>query len=256
LGKDLGNKITLSYCCQTLAKAVKYPYNAISMNLRLVREILIVLILALTIFMMVQSTMEHFQVSGSSMEPSLQDGEHILVNEAVYFHVNRGWAAHIIPFLHWRGDSGYMFHPPNRGDVVILRPPKNIQLKEDLIKRVIAIPGDTVEIKQGRVYVNGQALNESYIREPLTNNMAAQHIPDGYYFVMGDNRNNSNDSRYFGAIPGESIVGKPWSIVWPPSEWGSAPNHTIKVALTLMMAGCMIFGYRRVRLNKRTNWLM
>ena len=225
-------------------------------NFKLVREVLLVLIAALAIFMGVQSTMEHFQVSGSSMEPSLQDGEHILVNRAVYFHVNRGWASHIIPFLKWRGDSGYLFHPPNRGDVVILRPPTNVHLKEDLIKRIIAIPGDTIEIRQSVVYVNGQALKESYIKEPTRANMPLQHVTAGKYFVMGDNRNNSNDSRYFGLVSGENMVGKPWAIVWPPKEWGLAPNHSINIALTLVMVGCFIVGYRRKRLSKRADWLM
>ena len=226
------------------------------MNLKLVREILLVLIVALAVFMGVQSTMKHFQVNGSSMEPSLKNGEHILVNRAVYFHVNRGWASHIIPFLKWRGDTGYLFHPPNRGDVVILRPPEDAHLKEDLIKRVIAIPGDTVEVKQSVVYVNGWALKESYIKEPPRNNMPLQHIPMDSYFMMGDNRNNSNDSRFFGPVTSDNIVGKPWAIVWPPKKWGLAPNHSVKVALTLMMAGCLMVGYRRTRLSKRANWMM
>jgi len=225
-------------------------------NLKLVREILLVLIVALAVFMGVQSTMKHFQVNGSSMEPSLKNGEHILVNRAVYFHVNRGWASHIIPFLKWRGDTGYLFHPPNRGDVVILRPPEDAHLKEDLIKRVIAIPGDTVEVKQSVVYVNGWALKESYIKEPPRNNMPLQHIPMDSYFMMGDNRNNSNDSRFFGPVTSDNIVGKPWAIVWPPKKWGLAPNHSVKVALTLMMAGCLMVGYRRTRLSKRANWMM
>ncbi len=226
-----------------------------NINMKLAQEILLVLIIALAIFLLVQSSMEHFQVSGSSMEPSMHDGEHILVNRAVYFHVDKGWATHIIPFLKWRGDSGYLLHGPNRGDIVILRPPNNISIKEDLIKRVIAIPGDTIEIKQGKVYINGEPLNESYIREPINTSMASKKIPDGYYFVMGDNRNNSNDSRYFGAIPGESIVGKPWSVVWPPSDWGMAPNHSIKVAMSLIMACCVVVGYRKIRLSKRNDWL-
>lgn len=232
------------------------PYNVIIVNLKLVREILLVLIVALAVFMGVQSTMKHFQVNGSSMEPSLKNGEHILVNRAVYFHVNRGWASHIIPFLKWRGDTGYLFHPPNRGDVVILRPPEDAHLKEDLIKRVIAIPGDTVEVKQSVVYVNGWALKESYIKEPPRNNMPLQHIPMDSYFMMGDNRNNSNDSRFFGPVTSDNIVGKPWAIVWPPKKWGLAPNHSVKVALTLMMAGCLMVGYRRTRLSKRANWMM
>jgi signal peptidase I len=230
-------------------------YNVSTVKIKLVSEILLIIIVALTVFMAVQSTMGHFQISGTSMEPSLKNGEHILVNRAAYFHVNKGWASHIIPFLKWRGDSGYIFHAPNRGDVVILRPPKDSYLKEDLIKRVIGIPGDTIEIRQSVVYVNGQALKESYIKEQMHSNNLSQTVPDGSYFVMGDNRNNSNDSRYFGPVPSENIVGKPWAIVWPPNKWGFAPNHSVKFALTLMMVGCLMVGYRRTRLSKKVNWL-
>jgi signal peptidase I len=226
------------------------------MSLKLVREILLVVIMALAIFLLVQSTMQHFQVQGASMEPSLDSGEHILVNRAAYFYVNHGWASHIIPFLKWRGDAGYLLHPPNRGDIVVLRPPNDAHLREDLIKRIIAVPGDTVEIKQGIVYVNGQALKETYIKEPPIQDFALKQIPPDSYFVLGDNRNNSNDSRYFGPVPRQNIVGKPWATIWPPKKWGLAPNHSIKIALTLMLAGCLVVGYRRTRLSTRSEWLM
>jgi signal peptidase I len=232
------------------------PYNVATVKVRLVTEVLLIIIVALAVFMLVQSTMGHFQISGSSMEPSLYNGEHILVDRATYYHVNRGWASHIIPFLKWRGDSGYIFHAPNRGDIVIVHPPEDASISEDLIKRVIAIPGDTVEVKQGLVYVNGHALKESYIKEPPSRNMALQHVPADSYFVMGDNRNNSNDSRFFGPVPSENIIGKPWIVVWPLGKWGLAPNHTVKFASALMMVGCLMAGYRRTRLNKKENWLI
>lgn len=224
------------------------------MSLKLVREILLVVILALAIFLLVQSTMQHFQVEGASMEPSLSNREHILVNRATYFHVNQGWASHIIPFLKWSGDAGYLFHPPNRGDIVVFRFPKDNH--RDFIKRIIAVPGDTVEIKQGKVYVNGRALKETYIKEPPRYDMPLQRIPPDSYFVLGDNRNNSDDSHVWGIVPSQNIVGKPWATVWPPKDWGLAPNHSLKVALTLIMAGCLVAGYRSARLSRRSGWLM
>ena len=231
-------------------------YNITIVSLKLVREILLVVIVALAIFLLVQSTMQHFQVEGASMEPSLSNGEHILVNRATYFHVNQGWASHIIPFLKWRGDTGYLFHPPNRGDVVVFHPPIQADTHRVFIKRIIAVPGDTVEIKQGTVYVNGQALKEPYIKEQPRDDRPSQRIPADSYFVLGDNRNNSEDSRFFGPVPSQNIAGKPWAIIWPSKKWGLAPNHSLNVALTLIMVGCLVAGYRSTRLARRSEWLM
>jgi len=226
------------------------------MRLKLAREIILVLISALAIFLLVQSTARHTVVEGFSMEPSLNNGEHLLVNRAVYFHVDRGWASHIIPLLKWSGDAGYLFHPPNRGDIVVLHPPKLEDTNREFIKRVIAVPGDTVEIKQGIVYVNGRALKETYIQEPPRYAMSLQQVPPNSYFVLGDNRNNSDDSRFFGPVPRENIVGKASVTIWPIKKWGPAPNHSIKIALTLITVGCLMIGCRSTRFNRRTEWLM
>jgi len=222
------------------------------MRLKLAREILLVLIISLAVFLLVQSTARHTVVEGFSMEPSLDNGEHLLINRAVYFHVDRGWASHIIPFLKWSGDAGYIFHPPNRGDIIVLHPPQLEGMHQEFIKRVIAVPGDTVEVKQGLVYVNGRALKETYIKEPPRYTMSLQHVPPNSYFVLGDNRNNSDDSRFFGPVPRENIVGKAMVAIWPLKKWGLAPNHSIKIALTLTMIGCLMAGYRSTRFSRRT----
>jgi signal peptidase I len=226
------------------------------MKLKLAQEILLVLICALAIFLLVQSIARHTVVEGYSMEPSLNNGEHLLINRAVYFHVDRGWASHIIPFLKWSGDAGYLFHPPNRGEVIVLHPPQPENTNQEFIKRVIAVPGDTVEIKEGMVYVNGQALKESYIKEPPSYTMSLQQVPPNSYFVMGDNRNNSDDSHFFGPVPRENIVGKAAVAIWPVKKWGLAPNHSIKIALTLITVGCLMVGYRSTRFSRRMEWLM
>ena len=117
----------------------------------------------------------------------------------------------------------YLLHSPERGDVVVFTPPNN---DRDYIKRVIGLPGDTVEIKGGRVYVNGIVLDEPYLRNVIHNDMPPRVVEEGRYFVLGDNRNNSSDSRAFGSITPQSIVGRAWLVYWPPSDWSTVPHHS------------------------------
>lgn len=134
------------------------------------------------------------------MEPNLHDGEYVLIDKI-----------------------SYLLHPPDRGDVVVFLPPNE---DRDYIKRVIGLPGDTVEIKGGQVYVNGVALDEPYLKYSTNSEMPARVVEEGRYFVMGDNRNNSSDSRSFGSITPQSIVGRAWLVYWPPSDWSTVPHHT------------------------------
>ncbi|MCK4696793.1 MAG: signal peptidase I, partial [Dehalococcoidia bacterium] len=108
---------------------------------------------------------------------------------------------------------------PERGDVIILDPP--FEIEEVYIKRLIALPGDTVEVKDGVVYINGTAIDEPYIEEAPTYTFPLTEIGEGEYFVLGDNRNNSNDSHSWGTMPRQNIVGKAWISIWPP---GLIPN--------------------------------
>jgi signal peptidase I len=120
----------------------------------------------------------------------------------------------------------YHFHSPQRGDIVILKPPFG---QNDLIKRVVGLPGDRFEIRDGHVYINGRQLREPYINpaEPWTVNANAQEqiIPTGYYFVMGDNRNHSSDSRAFGPIRNDDIEAHAWLRIWPINKFGFVDGH-------------------------------
>lgn len=126
----------------------------------------------------------------------------------------------------------YRFHPPQRGDVVILRNPFG---DKDLIKRVVGLPGDRLVIRDGRVYINGHPLQEPYINpaEPWTvnANYPGETSPDGvtiqsgFYFVMGDNRNHSSDSREFGPIRGTDIEARAWLRIWPLDKFGFVDGH-------------------------------
>jgi len=110
------------------------------------------------------------------------------------------------------------FKPLERGDIVMFEPPAQSGLKEDLIKRLIALPGDTVEIKGGKLYINDQLVEENYINEPIRYSMAKTTVPEGKVFVLGDNRNVSYDSHVWGFVDRSSIKGKALWRYWPISR--------------------------------------
>lgn len=133
----------------------------------------------------------NFQIQQHSMEPTLHENERVLINRAVYY-----------------------FKDPEREDIVILLDP--IGRQSDFVKRVIAVPGDKIEIRGGRTYINGKLLNESYLaRDGSQDNIGPIKIPQDQYFVMGDNRARSSDSRRFGPIPRKNILGKVFIVWWP-----------------------------------------
>ncbi|HSD82885.1 MAG TPA: signal peptidase I, partial [Anaerolineae bacterium] len=143
------------------------------------REIVETVLLTAAIFLLVNAATGRYRIEGDSMEPNLHNGEYVLIDKI-----------------------SYLLHPPERGDVVVFVPPNG---ERDYIKRIIGLPGDTVEIKGGRVYVNDIVLDEPYLKNLTNTDMPASSVKEGRYFVMGDNRNNSSDSRVFGAITPQSI---------------------------------------------------
>lgn len=160
------------------------------------------------------------------MEPSLYDAQRLSVNKAVYFHIDMERISRIIPFVKQQENKViYLFHAPRRGELVIFHPPTDPD--REFIKRVIATPGETVEIKAGKVYINGVQLKEPYISEGPSYTLAPQTVPTGHYFVLGDNRNNSSDSHIWGMVPYQNIIGKPWLVYWPMDKWGLAPNYPL-----------------------------
>jgi signal peptidase I len=168
------------------------------------REVLLTIILALIIFFAARATIQTFIVVMSSMEPSFYEGQRLVVNKAIYF-----------------------FGEPERGDVVIFRAPGG--QPEDFIKRIIGLPGDKVEVKNEAVYINGTSLDEPYVKSPPSYTMPERKVPEDSYFVLGDNRNRSNDSHHnsFGFIPRENIIGKAWLSTWPPDVWGVVPDYPL-----------------------------
>ena len=158
-------------------------------------------------------TVQSSIVDGPSMENTFQNGERILVNKLAY-----------------------KFNTPQRGDVIIFHPP--IPSTSPFIKRIIGLPGEQVVIKNGTVTVieaNGRRfiLEEPYIRESPDYNYNSGVIPPNEYFVLGDNRDDSEDSHFGWFVSRDEIIGKAWLCIWPPSLWGLAGNYHQTTTMTV-----------------------
>lgn len=191
-----------------------------------IRELTETLLLALLIYVGVQALIPPYAVEGRSMDPTLQDGERLLVNRSVYAHFDANRLFNLLPGADREGSAVvYPFNAPERGDIVVLKPP--VASDRPYIKRVIALAGERVAIRDGDVWIDGEALREPYLTG-LATRCDAPHcdltVPEGTVFVLGDNRNHSSDSRYFGPVPVDNIVGKAWVANWPPEEIGFIPH--------------------------------
>ena len=160
---------------------------------RIVLDILETLILAVVLYFGINAVSVRVRVDGFSMNPTLQDGEYILVNRLAY-------------------KIGH----PIRGDIIVFSFP--MDPKQDLIKRVIGLPGESIFVQDGKVMINGVPLEEPYIAAPPIYN-GTWEVPKGQLFVLGDNRNESKDSHEWGLLPLENVVGRAVLIYWPPPEW-------------------------------------
>src|SRR5919202_147237 len=184
-------------------------------------EMVQTVLLTLIIFLAVRAVVQNFKVEGASMEPSLHTGQYLLINKVGYARLEGTPLA----FLDHRGSDsadGYLFGGPQRGDIIVFRAP--VQPDKDFIKRVIALPGDTVEVRGGQVFVNDQLVDEPYIRDKAPYLVPRQTVPPNHYFVLGDNRPNSSDSHVWGLVPTENIIGRAWVSYWPPNLWGTVPE--------------------------------
>lgn len=170
-------------------------------GIRLLRDVILVLsIFVLFLIFVAQPVV----VEGTSMLPTLHEGERLIVNKLIYYKIKSFSWGHI-----------------ERGDVVVFWYPKDPD--KSYVKRVIGLPGDIVEIKNGVVYVNGEVMQEAYIDGSFNQsrgNLERKKVDNHYYFVMGDNRDNSSDSRMWGLVPERYIYGKVFFRYWKPSNFG------------------------------------
>ena len=181
---------------------------------RLAREILEAVMLALIVLVLVQGTVRNFKVEGSSMHPTLEGGQYLVVDQVSYFKLDMERLARILPF--WQaqeGQSKFAFDPPNRGEVIVFRYPEDPT--KDFVKRVVGVPGETVEVRSGTVFVDGVALSEPYLERADRSDARQIILGPKEYYVIGDNRSNSNDSRAWGVVPEDNIVGRVLLVYWP-----------------------------------------
>jgi signal peptidase I len=185
---------------------------------RVGREVIEAVLLAVVVFMLLQTTVRNFKVDGSSMDPTLENGQYLLVNRLVYLRIEMDRFSSIVPFWQAEEDSvRYAIHPPERGEVIVFEFPDSIPSnpKRDFVKRVIGLPGETIEVKDGVPFVDGVVLEEPYLTTKDHSNGRKVELGAGEYYVMGDNRAHSNDSRRWEAVPEENLRGKVWMIYWP-----------------------------------------
>jgi signal peptidase I len=165
------------------------------------RDILIGSLLALFLSLGLHITQQQFIVQQISMLPNLNEGQRIFVNK-----------------------TAYLLHGPERGDIIVFstsQSPREISL----VKRVIGLPGETIEVKAGAVYINGSQIQEAYVKDNPQYVLKPLIIPDQHYFVLGDNRNYSKDSHEGWTVPQTYIVGKAWISIWPLGKWGLIPHY-------------------------------
>jgi len=182
----------------------------------ILREVGETIILTLVIFLLIQTVIRNFRVVGTSMVNNLHDGQYLIIDKLSY----NPFVQNVI------GVGG-----PQRGDVIVFEPPG--RPSEDYVKRVIGLPGEKVEIRAGQVLINDEPLPEPFQPNPGTYTMQPLIVPEGQVFVLGDNRNNSNDSHTWGSLPVENIVGRAWLSYWPPDQWGTIPRDAPTEEATL-----------------------
>lgn len=171
---------------------------------RFLIDVLETIILSVVLFLAIDAVSARIRVDGISMQPTLRDGEFVLINKLAY-----------------------KLGEPQLGDVIVFHFPRDPE--QEYIKRVVGLPGDMIKIQRGVVFVNGQALVEPYIADQPDYQNQWQ-VPENHLFVLGDNRNNSSDSHRWGPVPMEQVVGKALFVYWPPQEWGMINHPAISFA--------------------------
>lgn len=159
------------------------------------REVVETLLWALVAFALLRQGVQNYRVEGPSMQPALRQGQYLVINKLAY-----------------------RLGTLQRGDIVVFQHPRDA--RRALVKRIVGLPEEEVQIIRGQVHINGQALHEPYIAHPGRDSFQTTRIGTDHVFVLGDNRSNSGDSRTWGSLPVRYIIGKVVLCYWPPGDWG------------------------------------
>jgi signal peptidase I len=193
------------------------------------KELLQTIVLALILFLVLRMTIQNTQVLYPSMMPTLIENQLVIINKAAYARISQddsitigfmplNATVSLTPFSVVENltddNQVYLFSEPKRGDIIVFHSPRNPD--RDFIKRIIGLPGETIELHRGKVIINNHLLNEPYVKHLSKDSFSPTKVASGSFFVMGDNRPRSEDSRVWGTIPLDSIVGKLWFRYWPP----------------------------------------
>ncbi|MBV9896028.1 MAG: signal peptidase I [Chloroflexi bacterium] len=189
------------------AVSLELPRSAAYGRKRFLFEVVQTLALMVALFIGVRVLFQNFRVDGPSMQPTLTSGQLLWVNKVAYY----------------RWNEQYILGGPQRGDIAVLHSPDPTD-DVDLIKRIIGLPGDSVRVERGTVFINDRPLAEPYIHfeasytYPLDDHDLV--VPAAEYFVLGDNRPNSRDSHFGWFVPAENLIGRSQLSYWPPADWG------------------------------------
>lgn len=170
--------------------------------LRTLRDAVETVVFTLVIFFVIRHVVQNFRVEGFSMEPTLHPGQYLIVDKV-----------------------SYRLHDPRRLDIIVFEFPR--AQRRDFIKRLIGLPGETVELRGGVVYIEGRPLEEPYLQQPGQASFGPVQVGPGEYFVLGDNRPNSSDSRTWGMLSRQDIIGRAWLSYWPPEAWGPVQPYAL-----------------------------
>jgi signal peptidase I len=205
---------------RTATAAAPQPYRK-STAREYFESICVAVILALFVRTFI---VQAFKIPTGSMENNLLIGDHLLVNKFVFAPTLTNWESKLLPI-----------NPIRRGDILVFKYPEDPD--RDFIKRVIGLPGETLELKNKKVYINGKPLDEPYVHFlfpaaeqklgdadftsfDVRENYGPVTVPPDHYFMMGDNRGASDDSRYWGPVPRDWIIGNAFATYWPPKRIG------------------------------------
>ena len=178
------------------------------------REAIQIFALAAFLVLLMGSVVQNYRVEGPSMEPLFVEGDRVVVSKIGYAEIDANHAARYLPTVDAApNDLWHPFGQAQRGDVIVFKWPRD--QRQNFVKRIIGMPGDSVRIETGQVFVNDEPIDEAYLEFTLRQTLSEHVVGPNAYYVLGDNRPRSDDSRHWGDVPKENVIGKVQVTYWP-----------------------------------------